>query len=59
MPASRKSPSTYGHSYVAKHTTKRSGGPFLVEHKICQCMKMATLSGEKTITPKYVNQLLI
>ena len=45
MPASRKSPSTYGHSYV--------------EHKICQCMKMATLSGEKTITPKYVNQLLI
>ena len=43
MPASGKSPSTYGHSYVAKHTTNRSGGPFLVEHKICQCMKMATL----------------
>ena len=55
MPASGKSPSTYGHSYVAKHTTKRSGGPFLVEHKICQCMKMATLCGYEATNLQYAN----
>ena len=32
-----------GHSYVAKHRTKKVRWTFLVEHKICQCMKMATL----------------